>query len=172
MADYQFILATRDYKTIKAEIEKKLKKESMVLRELLRIEEGCIEINRQKIEGVDCCEEALQDFAASHFLMRKLKLYREINVVERMSSIVYSEDSRGESRSVKMNVQQYYFFKNAEVKSFLVDQIADMLFNLKNNAKVIRIVIRHFKFTYRLIYRPLLEDIIKNAKEEVINLLN
>jgi hypothetical protein len=37
LADYQFILATRDYKTIKAEIEKKLKKESMVLRELLRI---------------------------------------------------------------------------------------------------------------------------------------
>jgi hypothetical protein len=104
--------------------------------------------------------------------MRKLKLYREINVVERMSSIVHSEDSRGETRSVKMDVQHYYFFKNAEVKSFLVDQIADMLFNLKNNAKVIRIVIRHFKFTYRLIYRQLLEDIIKTAKEEVINLLN
>lgn len=104
--------------------------------------------------------------------MRKLKLYREINVVERMSSIVHSEDSRGESRSVKMDVQHYYFFKNAEVRSFLVDQIADMLFNLKNNAKVIRIVIRHFKFTYRLIYRELLEDVLKTAKDEVINLLN
>ena len=31
----------------------------MVLRELLRIEEGCFEINRQKIEGAGCCQEAL-----------------------------------------------------------------------------------------------------------------
>jgi hypothetical protein len=71
-----------------------------------------------------------------------------------------------------MDVQHYYFFKNADVRSFLVDQIADMLFNLKNNAKVIRIVIRHFKFTYRLIYRDLLEEVLKTAREEVINLLN
>lgn len=71
-----------------------------------------------------------------------------------------------------MDVQHYYFFKNAEVRSFLVDQISDMIFNLKNNAKVIRIIIRHFKFTYRLIYRDLLEDIIRTAKDEVINLLN
>jgi len=36
--DYQYLLATKDYKIIKAEIEKKLKKESMVLREVIRIE--------------------------------------------------------------------------------------------------------------------------------------
>lgn len=47
-----------------------------------------------------------------------------------------------------------------------------MVFNLKNNAKTIRIIVRHFKFTYRLIYRELLEEIIKTAKDEVINLLN
>jgi hypothetical protein len=62
----------------------------MVLREILRIEEGCMEINRQKVDAAGCSEEDLQDFAASHFLMRKLKLYREINVIERMSSIVHS----------------------------------------------------------------------------------
>ena len=40
--DYQFILATRNYKTIHMEIEKKLKKESMSFRELLKIEESCM----------------------------------------------------------------------------------------------------------------------------------
>jgi hypothetical protein len=40
--DYQFILATRNYKKIHMEIEKKLKKESMSFRELLKIEESCM----------------------------------------------------------------------------------------------------------------------------------
>lgn len=47
-----------------------------------------------------------------------------------------------------------------------------MLFNLKNNAKIIRMVIKHFKFIYRLIYKDLLQDIIVNARDNLIELLN
>lgn len=47
-----------------------------------------------------------------------------------------------------------------------------MLFNFKNNAKIIRTITKHFKFTYRIIYKDLLEEIIKTSKDEMINLLN
>jgi hypothetical protein len=74
--DYQYLLATKDYKTIKVEIEKKLKKESMVLRELIRIEESCHEINREWLNSLNCNEEHLRDFVSSHFLLKKLKIYK------------------------------------------------------------------------------------------------
>jgi hypothetical protein len=38
IVDYQFLLDTMDYNTIRAEIENKLKKKSMVLREIIKIE--------------------------------------------------------------------------------------------------------------------------------------
>jgi hypothetical protein len=38
VADYQFLLDTMDYNTIRSEIEGKLKKNSMVLREVIKIE--------------------------------------------------------------------------------------------------------------------------------------
>ena len=47
-----------------------------------------------------------------------------------------------------------------------------MLFNLKNNAKIIRIILKNFNFIYRLIYPKLLEDIITTSKEHLIDLLN
>ena len=172
--DYQYILATRDYKLIKLEIEKKLKKESMVLREILRIEEGCMEINRQKVEAVDCCEEDLQDYVCSHFLMKKLKLFKDISVFDTYSSIMMNEEGAGDTikLSLKMNIQQYYHYKDMDIKAFLVEQITDMLFNFKNNARIIRMIIKHFKFNYRIIYPALLTDIVAAAKDELVNLLN
>ena len=47
-----------------------------------------------------------------------------------------------------------------------------MLFNLKNNAKIIRLVLKNFKFLYRLTYKDILADIISIAKENLMDLLN
>lgn len=58
------------------------------------------------------------------------------------------------------------------MKTYLIDQINDMLFNLKNNAKIIRITIKIFKFVYRLLYKNILKEIIINAKDSLIDLLN
>ena len=63
----------------------------MVLREILRIEEGCLEINRVKMERVECSEEDLQDYVCSHFLMKKLKLFKDISVYDTFSSLVVNE---------------------------------------------------------------------------------
>ena len=71
-----------------------------------------------------------------------------------------------------MNIQQYYYYKDMDIKSFLVEQINDMLFNFKNNARIIRMIIKHFKFSYRIIYSDLLKEIVIAAKDELVNLLN
>ena len=78
--DYQFILATRNYKTIHSEIEKKLKKESMSFRELLKIEESCLTILKEKIFGPKCSEENIQEYLTSHCFIKKLKLFRDIEL--------------------------------------------------------------------------------------------
>lgn len=89
-----------------------------------------------------------------------------------MSSIVLSDDLTTENRSLKIDIQQYYLFKNSDIKTYLIEQISDMLFNFKNNAKIIRIIIKQFKFAYRIIYKEILEEIISASKEELVNLLN
>lgn len=77
-----------------------------------------------------------------------------------------------EIKQMKMDIQQYYFFKNLDVKTYILDQINEMLINFKNNAKIIRMTIKDFKFVYRLIYPEILEEIIISAKDNLINLLN
>lgn len=48
----------------------------MVLREIIRIEESCHEINTELISKPECTEENVKDFVCSHFLLKKLKLYK------------------------------------------------------------------------------------------------
>ena len=71
-----------------------------------------------------------------------------------------------------MDIQQYYYYKNMDLKAFLIEQISQMLFDLKDHAKSIRIAIKHFKFIYRLIYQEIIEEIIIASKEELIHLLD
>ena len=86
----------------------------MVLREILRIEEGCLEINRQKIMASTCSEEDLQDFVCSHFLMEKLKLFKDISVFDVYSSIMPNEGEDNVRLSLKMNIQEYYHYKDMD----------------------------------------------------------
>jgi hypothetical protein len=78
----------------------------------------------------------------------------------------------GEVKQMKIDIQQYYFYKNLDVNTYILDQINEMLINFKNNAKIIRMTIKDFKFVYRLIYPQILEQIIISAKDNLINLLN
>lgn len=81
-------------------------------------------------------------------------------------------DGTNENKQLKIDIQHYYQYKNVDVKTSLIEQIYDMLFNLKNNAKIIRITIKIFKFVYRLVYKQLLNEVILTAKECLIDLLN
>jgi hypothetical protein len=49
--DYKFLLATKDFKTIYNQIEKKLKKQSMSFRELFNIFQSCLDILSTSVYG-------------------------------------------------------------------------------------------------------------------------
>ena len=66
------------------------------------------------------------------------------------------EEVQGEAKQLKIDIQTYHQYKNLDIKTLLIDQINDMLFNLKNNAKIIRIIIKNFKFVFRLVYKEIL----------------
>lgn len=79
-------------------------------------------------------------------------------MLNRLSLINPSDLSEGtnEGKQLKIDIQQYYHYKNVEMRTYLIDQINDMLFNLKNNAKIIRTTIKIFKFVFRLVYKQIL----------------
>jgi len=52
-----------------------------------------------------------------------------------------------------------------DIKAYLVEEIGEMVNNFKNNAKIIRIMLKKFKFVYRIIYKDLLEEIINVSKD-------
>ena len=54
--DYRLLLATKDYKTIKKEIERKLKKNSMSFKEVYNIEIQCFEMLRENLFSPHCTE--------------------------------------------------------------------------------------------------------------------
>lgn len=49
--DYKILLDTLDYDTIKLEIEKKLKKASMSLRQMILLEQGCLAMLHESVYG-------------------------------------------------------------------------------------------------------------------------
>lgn len=125
------------------------------------------------LESPECTEENVKDFVTSHFFLKKLRLYKDIMVLNRYSVVEPSTYSDGsDSKQLKMDIQTYNDYKNADIKTYLIDQINDMLFNLKNNAKMIRLIIKSFKFVYRLVYKHILNEIIINSKDCLIDLLN
>jgi hypothetical protein len=69
------------------------------------------------------------------------------------------------AKALKIDIQQYYQFKNMDIKTYLVEEIGEMVNNFKNNAKIIRIILKKFKFVYRIIYKDLLEEIISVSKD-------
>ena len=90
-------------------------------------------------------------------MLRKLKLFKEIALVENMDLIE-------KEKSFQINIQEYYIYKNLKIKQFLVEKIGKSLLSGEVHIQVIRTILRHFKFVYRYIYHELIEDIIKEVK--------
>ena len=70
---FRFLLDTMDYPTVRAEVEKKLKRLSMEFKEVYKIEAGCCELLAGFVfsEG-NCQPDHLQQYISSHFLLKKL----------------------------------------------------------------------------------------------------
>jgi hypothetical protein len=58
-----------------------------------------------------------------------------------------------------------------EIKEFVLEKINSFLFSGKNTVHQIRVILNHFRFVYRYIYRDLLDKIIKTSKNELRKIL-
>lgn len=76
-----------------------------------------------------------------------------------------------QERIFYINIQDYCTLKEAELKQLVLARIAAYLFTNKGTALEIRLILQHFRFVYRYIYRELVEDMLKLAKGEVVRLL-
>jgi hypothetical protein len=74
--------------------------------------------------------------------MRKLNLYKEIHALERESFLLTDSPTTSEHKLLTIDIQSYNLFKNVDIKNLLVEQIVDLLFNYKNNGKIIRLIIK------------------------------
>jgi hypothetical protein len=83
LEDFKLLLDTLDYETIRAEIEKKLKKTSMNYRQVLLIEQGCQAMLAKSVFGEACSKDDLRNYLISHLLVRKLQFYRQMAEIER-----------------------------------------------------------------------------------------
>lgn len=76
-----------------------------------------------------------------------------------------------QERIFYINIQDYCNLKEAEIKQLVLGYISNYLFNDKGTALEIRLILQHFRFVYRYIYRELIEEMLKLAKGEIVRLL-
>lgn len=106
ITDYKFLLDTMDYDTVKAEIEKKLKKASMSFNEVFKIEQACFEMLRADLfSNSNCGEKAIRDYLISHFLLRKLTYFRNTHLNNPAYTRATPDDP--DTRVFVIDIQQY-----------------------------------------------------------------
>jgi hypothetical protein len=118
--DFKLLLDTLDYDTIKAEIEKKLKKSSMVYREVQLIEQGCNSLLHANVFKVTNTVDDIKNYLISDMLIRKLNLYKLIALEDKRSGRAITEDPQGK---LLINIQNYNYYRTVDIKNMLFEHI-------------------------------------------------
>lgn len=79
--------------------------------------------------------------------------------------------AEGESSLFMITIQEFYEYKNFDIKGFFIDHVNMFCQEKKNTITKIRLILRAFRFVYRVIYRELLDEIIINTKSNLLSLL-
>ena len=90
--DFNILLDTYDYPTIKNEIEKKLRKHSMNYREVYLLEQGCLSMLEKMVFGPKVNLERVREYLMSRFFLQKLELYRRFMMIDREQGRPILED--------------------------------------------------------------------------------
>ena len=56
--------------------------------------------------------------------MKKLRLYKELVVMQRFSIIdssIIENSSNGDQQQLKIDIQKYHYFKNLDIKAYLIE---------------------------------------------------
>ena len=61
---------------------RKLKKKAMSFKVIQGIEEASFLMLEEKVFGTSCTEEAIMEYISSHFLKRKLAMFKDIQIME------------------------------------------------------------------------------------------
>ncbi len=70
-----------------------------------------------------------------------------------------------------INIKDYVGFAKCDLKAVLLELIRDLCINKKDTVLKIRTLVKLFRFSFRPIYAHLLEDIIKEAGNQLLILL-
>lgn len=70
-----------------------------------------------------------------------------------------------------INIQQYFYCVNMDLKSCLLDYAFKICFEQKDCSQEMRLFINCFKFSLRLIYLDILTGLILQCRDKLINLL-
>lgn len=71
-----------------------------------------------------------------------------------------------------MAIREYQEYKSMEIKSYLISLINQFCHEEKMEVSVsIRFLLKNFRFVYKIIYYELLDEIIRTAKEKLLDLL-
>lgn len=168
--DFSLLIATKDYNSIKNEVIRKLKKKAMKFTEIKNIEDSSYLMLEERVFGTSCTEEAAMEYLTSHFLRRKLDMFKDIQLMERYER--ESETGVEEKEGFKMSIREYQNYKSMEIKEEVLSLVQQFCYEEKKSAsRNIRFLLRNFKFVFRIEYYDLLEKIIKTAKGELLTLL-
>lgn len=81
--EFKLLLDTLDYATVREEILLKLRKKAMLFNEVHKIEAGCLGMLGQSLFGPRHTLDDLKNYLISHFLLRKLELFRDLRLYAR-----------------------------------------------------------------------------------------
>lgn len=145
----------------------------MLWREVYKIEQSCFDMIRENLFSSRCNEEVVEEYLTSHFLLRKLELYRDVAIATR-AKLKKDGDSEEENTELKIDIQNYKLYSKADIKNFFLQLIHEYCCedNKKDDLLLhIRLFLKSFRFIFRIIYKQLLEDIISTTKSSLIKLL-
>lgn len=87
-------------------------------------------------------------------MVRKLKLFKEVEMHQRETQFILTKSQSEDQSSLFMiNIQSFYEYKNLDIKGYLIDHVNMFCIDKKNNIHKIRLILRAFRFVYRVIYR-------------------
>lgn len=118
--------------------------------------------------------EEFKNYLTSHFLIRKLELFKEIRLYEKKSGKIKLTESEKNDKSkdkLLINIQEYTNAIGMDIKAYLIELIYNFIKYKKDLITEIRIVIKKFKFALLSIYDDLLKTIVNTAKEDLLFLL-
>lgn len=70
-----------------------------------------------------------------------------------------------------INIQNYNYYKTVDIKSMLYEFISTYCNEEKNVITKIRVVLKYFKFSLRINYQEILEEIISKTKKKFLKIL-